>query len=71
MDRNTLLKNPGTIRNRINTIKFFRINRKYISNITAINKFKQYHKGKILVELNPHVNEDVIVSQENAAEFKK
>ena len=55
----------------LNTKEFFRVNRKYISNITAINKFKQHHKGKILVEFNPHVNEDVIVSQENAAEFKK
>lgn len=49
---------------------FFRINRKYISNISAISKFKPYTKGKILVELVPVVGEEIIVSSENAAAFK-
>ena len=49
---------------------FFRINRKYIGNISAISKFKPFSKGKILVELTPAVGEEVIVSAENAAAFK-
>lgn len=49
---------------------FFRINRKYVSNISAISKFKPYTKGKILVELVPVVGEEIIVSSENAAAFK-
>lgn len=50
--------------------RFFRINRKYIVHIESIVKFRSFDKGKILVELFPVVNEEVVVSKENAAAFK-
>jgi len=50
---------------------FFRINRKFLANIEAIKKFKSFDKGKILIELLPKVNEEIIVSQEKAAQFRK
>lgn len=50
---------------------FFRANRKYIVNANYINRFKPVDKSKISVELNVTVNEEIIVSQENAASFKK
>jgi two-component system, LytTR family, response regulator len=50
---------------------FFRINRKYLANINAISKFKSFEKGRLQVELNPQVREEIIVSQEKAASFKK
>lgn len=49
---------------------FFRANRKYIVNIAAINKFKSDH-GKIQLELVPEAQEEVIVSKENAPNFRK
>jgi two-component system LytT family response regulator len=50
---------------------FFRANRKYIVNANYINRFKPVDKSKINVELSVPVSEEIIVSQENAASFKK
>jgi DNA-binding LytR/AlgR family response regulator len=50
---------------------FFRANRKYIVNANYINRFKPVDKSKINVELSVPVNEEIIVSQENAASFRK
>jgi DNA-binding LytR/AlgR family response regulator len=49
---------------------FFRINRKYLVNIKAIKKIKALPKSKLQVEITPHVNEELIISAENRAEFK-
>jgi DNA-binding LytR/AlgR family response regulator len=49
---------------------FFRLNRKFISNIAAIEKFKS-DNGKIRVFLKPPVSEEVHVSKEMAPEFRK
>jgi len=51
--------------------QFFRINRKYIANINAVKKMKLYGKGKLLIELVPAVNEEVIISSETVAAFKE
>ena len=45
-------------------------NRKYLSHISAIVRMKAYSKGKILVELNPPVTEEIIILQEHANDFK-
>jgi len=50
---------------------FFRANRKYIVNANYITKFKSIDKSKISIELFLPLNEEMIVSQENAAAFKK
>lgn len=49
---------------------FFRLNRKFLTHINAVVKFKPHDKGKLLIELRPPVNEEIIVSQENAPELK-
>jgi DNA-binding LytR/AlgR family response regulator len=51
--------------------KFFRANRKYIVNADYITKFKSIDKSKINIEVILPLNEEIIVSQENAAAFKK
>jgi DNA-binding LytR/AlgR family response regulator len=51
--------------------QFFRINRKYLANINAVKKMKLYGKGKLLVELVPAVEEEVIISNETIAAFKE
>jgi DNA-binding LytR/AlgR family response regulator len=50
---------------------FYRANRKYIINANFIKRFKPLERSKISVELTLAVNEEIIVSQENAASFKK
>ncbi|HEX9614186.1 MAG TPA: LytTR family DNA-binding domain-containing protein [Bacteroidota bacterium] len=50
---------------------FFRANRKFIVNIASVGKFKSLDKGKLALETTPRSSEPIIVSQENAAEFKK
>ncbi len=50
---------------------FYRVNRKYLVNIAVIKKIKTYPKSKLLLELVPPVEEQIIISQENVSAFKK
>ena len=50
---------------------FYRANRKYIINANYIKRFKPLERSKISVELTLPVNEEIIISQENSANFKK
>ena len=50
---------------------FYRVNRKYLVNMNAIKRIKSYPKSKLLLEIEPPVNEDVLVSQENVMAFKE
>ncbi|MBC8047274.1 MAG: response regulator transcription factor [Fimbriimonadaceae bacterium] len=50
---------------------FYRLNRKYLAQFSAIKKCRSHRKGKLLVELIPAVPEEIIVSQEGAAAFKE
>ena len=50
---------------------FYRANRKYIINANYIKRFKPLERSKISVELTLPVNEEIIISQENSASFKK
>src|SRR6185295_19088925 len=47
--------------------RFFRLNRKYIANIKAIDRFKP-DNGKVRVFLKPETREEVHVSKETAPE---
>lgn len=49
---------------------FYRANRKFLINITAIKKIKSYPRSKLQLELTPPVEEEVIISQENVSDFK-
>lgn len=51
--------------------RFFRINRKYIASRNAVESFRSFEKGKLLVRLVPETKEEVIVSQEKASAFKE
>ena len=51
--------------------KFFRVNRKYIVNVNYIKRFLPVEKSKVVVELTIPINEEIVVSQENASEFKR
>ncbi|HRO44937.1 LytTR family DNA-binding domain-containing protein [Agriterribacter sp.] len=59
------------IEKRLDPSRFYRVNRKYLVNMTAIKLLKAYPKGKIKLEVAPAVNEDIIIPQENVAAFKE
>lgn len=58
------------IEKQIDPENFYRVNRKYLVNMSAVKKVKMYPKSKLLLEVEPMVNEAILVSQENAASFK-
>jgi DNA-binding LytR/AlgR family response regulator len=49
---------------------FFRLNRKFLTNVEAIEKFRS-ENGKIRVCLRPAVYEEVFVSKETAPDFRR
>ena len=51
--------------------QFYRLNRKFLVSIQAIKKIKTWPKSKLLIEVHPPVNEEIIVSQENVSAFKE
>lgn len=50
---------------------FYRVNRKYLVSQNAIRKIKSWPKSKLFLELDPAIEEDIVISQENAAAFKE
>ena len=58
------------IEKQLNPVQFYRVNRKYLVNMTAIRRIKSYPKSKLEVELDPPVTEEIIISQENVGAFK-
>lgn len=50
--------------------QFYRINRKYLVNQGAIRRIRSYPKSKLQIDLEPAVNEEIIISQENVTGFK-
>jgi DNA-binding LytR/AlgR family response regulator len=63
-------KNLGELEAGLDNKKFFRINRKFIAHINAIEKFKP-DNGKIRVFLKPAMQEEIYVSKETAPDFRK
>jgi DNA-binding LytR/AlgR family response regulator len=63
-------KNLSEIETDMDNKQFYRINRKFITNINAIEKFKS-DNGKIRIFLKPEIKEDVHISKETAPDFRK
>lgn len=59
------------IESQLDPAVFYRVNRKYLVNMSAIKRIKAYSKSKLLLEVTPLVTEEIIISQENAAAFKQ
>lgn len=51
--------------------KFYRGNRQFLVQFKCIETVNRYHKGKLLIELNPKTEDSVIVSAEKASDFRK
>lgn len=63
-------KNLGELEVTLDKNKFFRLNRKYIVQLKAIERFKP-DNGKIRIYLRPEMKEEVHVSKETAPEFRQ
>jgi DNA-binding LytR/AlgR family response regulator len=50
---------------------FFRLNRQYLSKIDAVENISSYFNGKLKIQLNPNVVDEVLVSRKRASEFKQ
>lgn len=50
---------------------FYRVNRKYLVNMSAIRRIKTYPKSKLLLEVEPALQEEIVISQENVTAFKQ
>jgi two-component system, LytTR family, response regulator len=59
------------IEKQLDTAQFYRVNRKYLVHLSAIKKIKVYPKSKLMIEVEPPVDEEIIISQENTAAFKE
>ena len=59
------------IEKQLDPSQFYRINRKYLVQMNAIKKIKTYPKSKLQLELEPVINDEIIISQENVAGFKE
>lgn len=57
----------------LNPALFFRINRKFIIHLESIDQMIAWGRGRIKVELNPPLSEDMeaVVSMERSADFKR
>jgi len=64
-------KSLSDLEKEIDPAQFYRANRKFLVNISAIKKIKLYPKSKLLLELVPAINEEIIISQENVSAFKE
>lgn len=62
-------KNLSELEPTLDKKKFFRINRKYIASINAIEKYKP-NNGKIRIFLKPEVKEEINISKETAPDFR-
>lgn len=54
----------------VDPLRFFRLNRQFIAQLTAIQKIHTYFNGKLKVELHPETTQEVLVSREKAPLFK-
>lgn len=50
--------------------QFFRVNRQFIVHIDAIKKILTYYNSRLILQLQPHADTDVIISRERVSDFK-
>ena len=63
-------KTLSELEQELDAMVFFRLNRKFLANVGAIEKFKP-ENGKIRIHLRPDLTQDVYVSKETAPDFRR
>jgi len=64
-------KNLSQLEQEMDPSTFFRVNRQYVVNGQHINGFRNIDKIRIAIELSVGFDQKIIVSQDNAAAFRK
>lgn len=59
-----------TLAGELDSAQFFRVNRNYLAHASAVKSFSSVGKGRLTVQLHPRPAEEVLVSQETAADFR-
>ena len=59
------------VENMLDPQRFFRLNRQIIAELRAVERVHLYFNGKLKVTLQPAFDEEVLVSREKAADFKR
>lgn len=59
------------IEKNVSAMQFYRVNRKYLVNMNSIKKIKTFPKSKLLLEIDPPVSDEIVISQENVTAFKE
>lgn len=59
------------IEKQVDPAQFYRVNRKYLVSLNAIKKIRSYPKSKLLLEVEPLLEEEIIISQEGVSAFKE
>lgn len=70
-ERLMLDKSLQLLEGELDTDDFFRANRSLITSWKAVSAYKSYEKGKLAIDLTPAYDENIIVSQEKASDFKR
>lgn len=55
----------------INPLEFYRVNRQTLISLKSIKEIHTYFNSRLLLNLNPSLDQDVIVARERVAHFKK
>ncbi|WP_266362455.1 LytR/AlgR family response regulator transcription factor [Tellurirhabdus rosea] len=55
---------------RVDPLRFFRLNRQFIAQVSSIHRIHTYFNGKLKIELRPEAAQEVLVSREKAPAFK-
>ncbi len=63
-------KSLSEIEKEIDPRLFYRVNRKYLVNMNAISRIRSYSKSKLLLEVMPGPEEEILISPESAGAFK-
>jgi DNA-binding LytR/AlgR family response regulator len=59
------------LENMINPLDFYRVNRQMIISTAAIEEIRAYFNSRLLIRLKPQCEEEIIVSRDRVAEFKR
>jgi DNA-binding LytR/AlgR family response regulator len=59
------------IEQKLNPKDFFRLNRKYISPVTTIERIEPHFNGRLKIKLHHRDDDEIYVSREKAEAFKK
>lgn len=59
------------IEEQLDPSRFFRINRSFIVSIECISQLHDYTNSRLVLQLHPEINKEVIVSREKVQDFKR